>query len=729
MSNKTRKHIWPGGLVLSLAIVGFLAAFMVLAGNPATTDAHSGGPAGSHCTGETETFQDIHDDATPASHPKCADDMEPNQAPMAGTAIPAQSIYTGGTATVQSTITDADADDTLTWAWSSDNTSVATVEMDATDGSMATVTAVGAGMADITVTATDPDDASAMQTFTVTVMAPTLATAPQDFDIEALDNGARLSWEAPATIETGYEVVDYQFKRTVESDKAYIRNADNTDWVSVGNVHTYRDLGLSYETFYYYQVRAMVKKGDDAPVAGAASEMLGFRTADSGGRLMPLLDPPTAVRMLDADAACANSITVSWQEPADLGTVPSTDDNGVYDGPDYIGGEGAGKEEVGEGATSVTYMAARMVDDGDWIPIEGADISKHANMMYMYVDTNVDYGHIYKYRVRAMNGQPLYGPWTTVTVDLTEEPPAPNQPRSLNVDPVGNTVELQWGPPVGDATPLLWRTQADFDRAGNASGNLDYVIERQSGNGGWSEIHTQDHLYADNFDDTLTQGYTDAAPPLGSVSYRVAALVDSCNLSPYNQKDPVDVINQAPVGQAIADQSVTVGSSVTVNTSFTDADQATLDYTVTSSNEAVATAEVSDMGVVTVTGVAAGSATIRVTATDSRNESASQPFTVTVRQAGLGMASNINIGLNTGGVIQVTWDAADNAAGYIVIAISQSDNSAIAGAVNPGVGGALPTALNLAGLTSGESYFVYIAATGASGDHTLSIPPADVTAN
>ena len=34
MSNKTRKHIWPGALVLSIAIVGVLAAFVVLAGNP-----------------------------------------------------------------------------------------------------------------------------------------------------------------------------------------------------------------------------------------------------------------------------------------------------------------------------------------------------------------------------------------------------------------------------------------------------------------------------------------------------------------------------------------------------------------------------------------------------------------------------------------------------------------------------------------------------------------------
>ena len=40
MSNKTRKHIWPVSLVMSIAIIGALAAFLVLASNPGPTDAH-----------------------------------------------------------------------------------------------------------------------------------------------------------------------------------------------------------------------------------------------------------------------------------------------------------------------------------------------------------------------------------------------------------------------------------------------------------------------------------------------------------------------------------------------------------------------------------------------------------------------------------------------------------------------------------------------------------------
>ena len=42
MSNKARKHIWPVSLVMSIAIIGALAAFLVLAGNPGPTMAHGG---------------------------------------------------------------------------------------------------------------------------------------------------------------------------------------------------------------------------------------------------------------------------------------------------------------------------------------------------------------------------------------------------------------------------------------------------------------------------------------------------------------------------------------------------------------------------------------------------------------------------------------------------------------------------------------------------------------
>ncbi len=120
MSNKTRKHIWPGALVLSLAIVGVLAAFIVLAGNPASTAAHSGGAAGSHCTGESEAFQNAHDALAPAAHPKCADDMDPSPTtpsngtgttePATGDTIASDSTTSSGAPEIKLTIASLNMD-------------------------------------------------------------------------------------------------------------------------------------------------------------------------------------------------------------------------------------------------------------------------------------------------------------------------------------------------------------------------------------------------------------------------------------------------------------------------------------------------------------------------------------------------------------------------------------------------------------------------------------------
>ena len=49
MNSRTRKHIWPVSLVMSIAIIGALAAFLVLTSNPGVTGAH-GGDQDPHCS-------------------------------------------------------------------------------------------------------------------------------------------------------------------------------------------------------------------------------------------------------------------------------------------------------------------------------------------------------------------------------------------------------------------------------------------------------------------------------------------------------------------------------------------------------------------------------------------------------------------------------------------------------------------------------------------------------
>ena len=91
----------------------------------------------------------------------------PNRGPAAGDTIPAQTLFTGETATVDASAHFRDPDDDpLTYAAASSSPEVATVTV---SGATLTIRAVAAGVGTITVTARDPDGAGAEQRFEVTV--------------------------------------------------------------------------------------------------------------------------------------------------------------------------------------------------------------------------------------------------------------------------------------------------------------------------------------------------------------------------------------------------------------------------------------------------------------------------------------------------------------------------------------------------------------------------------
>ena len=101
------------------------------------------------------------------------------------------------------------------------------------------------------------------------------------------------------------------------------------------------------------------------------------------------------------------------------------------------------------------------------------------------------------------------------------------------------------------------------------------------------------------------------------------------------QSFDVTVPNQEPVAiGAIPGQSVVSGQTATIDASpfFNDPDGQTLSYAAASSNGGVATADVAG-ATVTLTGVAVGTASITVTATDPGGLTARQRFSVTVRAA------------------------------------------------------------------------------------------------
>ena len=76
MSNKTRKHIWSGASVMSIAMVGVLAAFLVLTGSSGITEAHEPPAGQTHaqdCADMSPANRGIHDAFARTGAVKCSD--------------------------------------------------------------------------------------------------------------------------------------------------------------------------------------------------------------------------------------------------------------------------------------------------------------------------------------------------------------------------------------------------------------------------------------------------------------------------------------------------------------------------------------------------------------------------------------------------------------------------------------------------------------------------------
>ena len=96
-----------------------------------------------------------------------------NRAPEILSAIPSQTLQVGQTASVDASVHFRDPDgDPVTYLATSANPEVATVAVSA---ATITIRATAAGVANVTVTATDPQGLAAQQRFAVTVTAPNLA--------------------------------------------------------------------------------------------------------------------------------------------------------------------------------------------------------------------------------------------------------------------------------------------------------------------------------------------------------------------------------------------------------------------------------------------------------------------------------------------------------------------------------------------------------------------------
>ena len=109
MSNKTRKHIWPVSLVMSIAIIGALAAFLVLANNPGATMAHSDADHAAACAAMTDQERLQHNAGAllESGDERCGDSTTPVR--ETGTPPPMSAALLGETGSAVSSSTSGSA--------------------------------------------------------------------------------------------------------------------------------------------------------------------------------------------------------------------------------------------------------------------------------------------------------------------------------------------------------------------------------------------------------------------------------------------------------------------------------------------------------------------------------------------------------------------------------------------------------------------------------------------
>ena len=329
-------------------------------------------------------------------------------------------------------------------------------------------------------------------------------------------------------------------------------------------------------------------------------------------------EPPTALRTIPESHT---SIKLRWEAPDDDGTAvpPNADDDhddGSEEGPSVIVGYYI--QYLEEGAINWAYIKN---DDGGNLITD--DKGKAAEM---HIHDKLVPGSALEYRMAAVNKisrSEQRSNWTEIVKGSTTPIPLPNEAAGLVVEATGpSTIDM------------TWLAQAEQPQHAEVT---EYVIEHSpDGKEGTFTVLASVAMVTD--DDVHSIHVDTGLSPETERFYRVYAKNArgiSDQVSNVASATTSERMNTAPTaGAAIADQTVRVDATVMVQSTITDADtDDTLTWSKMSNMPTYATAEVDDMGMVTITGVAEGMATITVTATDIADAMVTQDIMVTVEAA------------------------------------------------------------------------------------------------
>ena len=555
-----------------------------------------------------------------------------NESPVVTDTIPPQNLTEGDTVTldVSGNFSDPDGDE-LTFTVESTNTNAATATI---DGSVVTIIAVAEGMAIVAVTATDPDDAFALQEVMVTVEAANRApvavgTIP--------DAGLAVGEEVTAPVvqffsdpdgdELTYAAVSGDTMVVTASmagslitvvgvgagETTITVTATDPEGLSATQTANFTVIGVNQGPVISDSIPAQSLTVGDTVVVDAANHFsdpdgdeLTFEVQSTDMAVVTATLDGTVVTMIavgegtaivaftatDPDDAFATqevmvSVVTGNRAPVAVGEVP---DIGLLEDEEFT-------------APVDPFFSDPDGDELTYAAVSGDTTVVTASMSGTMITV-----------VALAEGE------TTITLTATD-PGGLSATQTATVRVVG----VNNPPVVVEEIPHATIAVGDtltLDVSGNFSDpdgdELAFTVESDDTTVATVSVDGSTVTVVGVAPGAAIVGVTATDPGGLSVTQAFAVTVQLGNQSPM------------AVGE-IAAQTVEVGESATVDVSgnFSDPDDDELIYMAGSSDDDIATASLSGAEV-TVTGVAAGSATVTVTATDPGDLSATQTFDVTV---------------------------------------------------------------------------------------------------
>ena len=602
----------------------------------------------------------------------------PNRAPIAVGSIEARTVEIGQSATLELSgfFEDADGDDLAYSVSSSDETLIAA----SAEGAAATVEALAKGTAVVTVTATDTEGLTAMQTFAVTVPnQPPLATGSIEGRTIEVDETASLDLPTYFTDPDGDDlaysaVISDGAVAGIEVDGSTLTVNAIAKGAATVTVTATDTEGLSAMQEFAVTVpnrpplAAGFIDGQTIAVGETATTELSGHFSDPDGDDLVYTAAVSDAALVDASVSVgAVTVTAVAKGEATV-TVTATDTEGLTAtqafvvtvpnrAPIAVGSIEARTVEIGQ---SATLDLSGFFEDADGDDLAYSVSSSDETLIAASAEGAAA-------TVEALaKGTAVVTVTATDTEGLTATQAfavtVPNQPPLATGSIEGRTIEV-------DETASLDLPTYFTDPDGDG---LTYSAVISDGAVAGIEVDGS----------TLTVN----AIAKGAATVTVTA-TDTEGLSAM-QEFAVTVPNRPPLAAGFIDgQTIAVGETATTELSghFSDPDGDDLVYTAAVSDAALVDASVSVGAVtVTVTAVAKGEATVTVTATDTEGLTATQAFVVTVPNrapTAVGSIEAPTLGMGERATVELSGHFEDPDGDELAYSVSSSDATLIGAAI------------------------------------------------